>query len=77
MAYDPSAHQRLENLSVKYRDWYLTQARTAHEAGRAVLNADGIESSLSECYDDAMVTAHALYTYLSENPPPGGATDHR
>jgi len=72
MAYDPDAHKRLEDLSAKYRDWYLYQARSAHEAGRTVLNADYSVSSLSECYEDAMVTAHALYVYLVENPAPHG-----
>jgi len=72
MAYDPGAHQRLEALSEKYRDWYMSQARQTRAPGRPVLNADGIESTLSECYEDAMVTAHALYVYLVENPAPHG-----
>ena len=72
MAYNPGAHQRLEALSEKYRDWYLSQARQARDAGRPVLNADGMESTLAECYEDAMVTAHALYVYLVENPAPHG-----
>jgi hypothetical protein len=77
MAYDPDAHQRLEDLSTKYRDWYLSHARDAHEAGRPVLNADHQLSSLSECYEDAMVTAQALVTYLTENPPPDGMHQHQ
>ena len=68
MAYNPGAHQRLEALSEKYRDWYLSQARQTRDVGRPVLNADGMESTLAECYEDAMVTAHALYAYLVENP---------
>ena len=72
MAYDPDAHKRLEDLSAKYRDWYLYQARSAHDVGRQVLNADYKVSSLSECYEDAMVTAQALVAYLTENPPPVG-----
>ena len=72
MAYDPDAHQRLEALSEKYRDWYMAEARYKHDPGRLVLNADGQESSLAECYEDAMVTAHALYVYLVEHLSHGG-----
>ena len=77
MAYDPDAHKRLEDLSTKYRDWYLSHARYAHEAGRPVLDADDKVSSLSQCYEDAMVTAQALVTYLTENPPPEGMPQHQ
>ena len=70
MTYDPVAHRRLDDLSTKYGSWYLTQARLAHDDALPVYNADGIESTLSDCYNDAMVTAHALYVYLSENPRP-------
>jgi hypothetical protein len=73
MAYNPDAHQRLEALSEKYRDWYMSQARQTRKAGRSVLNADGMESTLAECYEDAMVTARALYVYLVENPAPHGS----
>ncbi|MFZ0141446.1 MAG: hypothetical protein WAL70_10205 [Aeromicrobium sp.] len=31
-----------------------------------------MESTLAECYEDAMVTAHALYVYLVENPAAHG-----
>ena len=72
MAYNPDAHQRLEALSEKYADWYMSRARLTRDPGRPVLNADGIESTLAECYEDAMVTAHALYVYLVENPAPHG-----
>jgi hypothetical protein len=72
MAYNPDAHQRLEALSEKYHDWYMSRARLTRDPGRPVLNADGIESTLAECYEDAMVTAHALYVYLVENPAPHG-----
>jgi hypothetical protein len=72
MAYHLDAHQRLEALSEKYRDWYMSRARLASDRGRPVLNADGMESTLAECYEDAMVTAHALYVYLVENPAPHG-----
>ena len=68
MAYDPGAHERLEALSTKYGDWYMSQVNTAHDDGRPVLNADGIESNLFRCYEDALVTAHALSVYLTENP---------
>lgn len=77
MAYDPDAHKRLEDLSTKYRDWYLSHARYANEAGRQVLNADYKVSSLAECYEDAMVTAQALVMYLTENPPPDGTPQHQ
>lgn len=70
MADDPDAHQRLDELSKKYGSWYLTQARAGRDDGQPVLDADGVESTLAECYDDAMVTAHALYVHLSENPRP-------
>lgn len=68
MTYDPDAHRRLDDLSEKYGSWYLSQARAFRDEGQPVLDADGVESTLAECYDDAMVTAHALYVYLSENP---------
>ena len=71
MAYDPNAHRLLEALSRKYSEW-LSYARSAQESGRMVLDADGIESTLSDCYEDARVTAHAVYVYLMENPPPDG-----
>ena len=74
MAYDPDAHQRLEALSEKYRDWYMSQARRTRDPGRPVINADGMESTLAECYEDAMVTAHALYAYLVENTASHGPT---
>jgi hypothetical protein len=32
---------------------------------------------LAECYNDAMVTAHALYVYLSENPRPTPGSPQR
>ena len=70
MTYDPDAHRRLDDLSEKYGSWYLSQARAVRDDGRPVLDADGVESTLAECYNDAMVTAHALYVYLSENPRP-------
>ena len=76
MAYNPDAHQRLEALSDKYRDWYMSQARRTRDPGRPVINADGMESSLADCYEDAMVTAHALYVYLVENPAPHGRHPH-
>lgn len=81
MAYNPDAHQRLEALSEKYCDWYMSQARRTRDPGRPVINADGMESTLAECYEDAMVTAHALYVYLVENPaqhgqPPTEAAQH-
>jgi hypothetical protein len=68
MAYDPGAHERLEALSTKYGDWYMSQVNSAHDDGQPVLNADGIESNLIRCYEDALVTAHALSVYLAENP---------
>ena len=68
MAYDPGAHERLEALSTKYGDWYMSQANGAHDDGKPVLTADGIESTLFHCYEDALVTAHALSVYLAENP---------
>ena len=71
MPYDPAAHQRLEGLARKYRDW-LSHARSAQESGRPVINADGVDSSLSDCYQDAWITAHAVYVYLVENPPANG-----
>ena len=67
MAYNQNAHRRLDDLAKKYDNW-LPQVRSAHEAGQSILNADGIESSMSDCYEDAMVTAQALYAYLAENP---------
>jgi len=71
MTYDPDAHRRLDDLSEKYGSWYLSQARAFRDEGQPVLDADGVESTLAECYNDAMTTAHALYVYLSENPRPG------
>jgi hypothetical protein len=68
MAYDPGTHERLEALSTKYGDWYMAQVHRARDDGRPVLNADGIESTLFRCYEDALVTAHALSAYLAENP---------
>jgi hypothetical protein len=68
MAYDPGAHERLVALSMKYGDWYRSQVNRAHDDGQPVLNADGIESNLFRCYEDALVTAHALSAYLAENP---------
>ena len=91
MAYDPGAHERLEALSTKYGDWYMSQVNRAQEDGQPVRNADGIESSLLHCYEDALITAHALSVYLAENPcqdlesprpesivrpPPVNALDH-
>lgn len=72
MAYDPRAHTCLEELSTKYHDWYLNQARSAHEAGMQVYDADGFPSTLTDCYRDAMITAEALYAYLVDHPPPPG-----
>lgn len=69
MPYDPDAHRLLEALSRKYSDW-LPYARSAQDSGRLVLDADGSESTLADCYQDAWVTAHAVYVYLVENPPP-------
>ncbi len=74
MAYDPDAHQRLDELAIKYGSWYLTLLRSTHDDRLPVLDADGIESTLSGCYTDAIVTAHALYAYLSEHPRPGQGT---
>ena len=68
MAYNPETHRRLDELSEKYGSWYLSQLHAAHEGRQPILNADGIESTLSDCYEDALVTAHALYVYLSDNP---------
>lgn len=70
MTYDPDAHRCLDDLSEKYGSWYLSQARAVRGDGQPVLDADGAKSTLAECYNDAMVTAHALYAYLSENPRP-------
>lgn len=77
MAYDPDAHQRLDELSKKYCSWFLSQVRSDHEVGQPVLNADGIESSLSACYEDAVVTVQALYAYLVENPIPDHGSPRR
>ena len=77
MVYDPDAHRRLDELSKKYSSWFLSQVRSAHEAGQPVLNADGIESSLSDCYEDAVVTAQALYAYLAEDPVPDQGSPRR
>jgi hypothetical protein len=71
MAYDPGAHERLEALSTKYGDWYMSQVSSAHGDGQPVLNADGSESTLFRCYEDALITAHALSVYLAENPCQG------
>lgn len=77
MAYDPEAHLRLDELSKKYSSWFLSQVRSAHEAGQPILNADGLESSLTDCYEDAVVTAQALYAYLAENPIPDHGSPRR
>lgn len=66
MAFDPAAYLHLDGLATKYRDW-LTQVTSDAEAGQPILNADGIESSLADCFADALVTAQALYVYLVEN----------
>jgi len=69
MAYDQDAHRRLDDLAKKYAN-RLSLVRSAREAGRPILNADGNELSLSDCYEDAMVTAQALYAYLVEHRCP-------
>jgi hypothetical protein len=66
MTFDPAAYLHLEGLAKKYRDW-LTQVTADAEPGQPLLNADGIESSLADCFADALVTAQALYMYLVEN----------
>jgi hypothetical protein len=71
MAYDLDAHQRLDDLATKYGNWYLSLLRSARDDGLPVYDADGAESTMSDCYDDAIVTAHALWVYLSDHPRPG------
>jgi hypothetical protein len=66
MTFDPAAYRHLDGLAKKYRDW-LTQFTSDGESGPRVLDADGIGSSLAECYADALVTAQAVYVYLLEN----------
>ena len=68
MPYDPDAHRCLDALSTKYGSW-LSQVRSDGETEQPIFDADGNESSLSECYQDALVTAHALFAYLVEHPP--------
>jgi hypothetical protein len=67
MGYSLDAHRRMEELAGKYGAW-LVQAGSDQEAGRPILNADGVVSTLSECYRDALVTAEALYAYLVAEP---------
>ncbi len=67
MAYQPGAHECLEALSTKYGNWYMSLVNSAHD-DEPVLNADGIQSTLLACYEDALVTALALSVYLTENP---------
>ena len=67
MGDSPDAHRHMEELAKKYGDW-ITQARSDQEAGLPIFNADGVESTLSACYQDALVTAEALYAYLVSEP---------
>ena len=62
------AERATRYLAVFPTAFFLPGPRLTRDPGRPVLNADGMESTLTECYEDAMVTAHALYVYLVENP---------
>ena len=70
MAYDLDAHRRLDELATKYGTWYLSLLHSARDDGLPVYDADGAESTVSDCYNDAIVTAHALWVYLSDHPRP-------
>ena len=58
MAYDPDEHGRLESLYLKYGARLQSEARSA-----------GLD--VSEAYEDALATAHAIYAYLLAHPVEG------
>jgi hypothetical protein len=64
MAYDPDEHARLESLYLKYGARLQSAARSVREHGRRQLAGH----DLSEAYEDALATAHAVYAYLLAHP---------
>jgi hypothetical protein len=64
MAYDPDEHGSLESLYLKYGTRLQSEARSDREHGR--LQPPGHD--LSEHYEDALATAHAVYAYLLTHP---------
>lgn len=70
MAYDPDEHGRLESLYLKYGSRLQSEARSVRENGHPQVAGH----DLSEHYEDALATAHAVYAYLLAHPvdrPPG------
>ena len=77
MAYDPDEHGRLESLYLKYGTRLQSEARSAREHWR--LQPSGHD--LTEHYEDALATAHAVYAYLLAHPvgpmaSPSARVDH-
>lgn len=65
MAYDPDEHGRLASLNLMYGTRLQSHARAADEIPHLV---GGVPADLSESYQDALTTAHAVYAYLLANP---------
>jgi len=64
MPYQPDEHGRLEALYKKYSARLQSEARAVRDHGRQQLAGP----ELSECYEDALATAHAVYAYLLAHP---------
>ena len=64
MAYDPDEHGRLESLYMKYGARLQSEARSVREHGLPPFAGH----DLSESYEDALATAHAVYAYLLAHP---------
>ena len=65
MSYDPDVHGRLESLYLMYATRLQSDARAADEIPPLI---GGVPADLSESYQDALTTAHAVYAYLLANP---------
>ena len=65
MAYDPDEHGRLVSLNLMYGTRLQLYVRAADEIPPLV---GGVPADLSQTYQDALTTAHALYAYLLEHP---------
>jgi len=64
MAYDPDEHGRLESLYKKYGARLQSEARAVRDHGLPHFAGP----DLTECYEDALATAHAVYAYLLAHP---------
>ena len=65
MAYDPDEHGRLVSLNLMYGTRLQSHVRSADEIPPLI---GGVPADLSESYQDALTTAHAVYAYLLANP---------